>query len=44
MHNSGLSDYEVENKVNDSISFNNFCGLTIEQVAPDRITLSCLRN
>lgn len=26
----GLSDYEVEDRVNDSISFGCFCGLTIE--------------
>ncbi|HEY9222067.1 MAG TPA: transposase [Lutibacter sp.] len=28
----GLSDYEVEDRVNDSISFSYFCGLTIDQV------------
>ncbi|MFT5737184.1 MAG: IS5 family transposase, partial [Maribacter sp.] len=31
----GLSDYEVEDGVNDSISFSYFCGLHIDQVAPD---------
>ena len=29
-----LSDYEVENRVNDSISFGYFCGLTIDSIAP----------
>ena len=40
----GLSDYEVEDRVNDSISFSYFCGLTIEQVAPDHSTLSRFRT
>lgn len=40
----GLSDYEVEDRVNDSISFGYFCGLTIEQVAPDHSTLSRFRS
>lgn len=40
----GLSDYEVEDRVNDSISFGYFCGLTIEQVAPDHSTLSRFRT
>lgn len=35
----GLSDYEVEDRVNDSISFGYFCGLTIDQVSPDHSTL-----
>jgi IS5 family transposase len=39
----GLSDYEVEDRVNDSISFGYFCGLTIEQVAPDHSTVSRFR-
>ncbi|VAW12051.1 Mobile element protein [hydrothermal vent metagenome] len=30
-----LSDYEVEDRINDSLSFSYFCGMTIEQVAPD---------
>lgn len=34
----GLSDYEVEDRVNDSISFGYFCGLTIDNVAPDHST------
>lgn len=40
----GLSDYEVEDRVNDSISFGYFCGLTIEQVAPDHSTISRFRS
>lgn len=40
----GLSDYEVEDRVNDSISFSYFCGLTIDQVAPDHSTLSRFRS
>lgn len=40
----GLSDYEVEDRVNDSISFGYFCGLTLDQVAPDHSTLSRFRT
>lgn len=40
----GLSDYEVEDRVNDSISFGYFCGLTIDQVATDHSTLSRFRT
>ena len=40
----GLSDYEVEDRVNDSISFDYFCGPTIDQVSPDHITLSRFRS
>lgn len=40
----GLSDYEVEDRVNDSISFSYFCGLTIDSIAPDHSTLSRFRN
>lgn len=40
----GLSDYEVEDRVNDSISFGYFCGLTIDQVSPDHSTLSRFRT
>lgn len=40
----GLSDYEVEDRINDSISFSKFCGLAIEQVAPDHSTLSRFRS
>ncbi len=40
----GLSDYEVEDRVNDSISFSYFCGMTIEQTAPDHSTVSRFRK
>ena len=40
----GLSDYEVEDRINDSISFSYFCGLTIEQASPDHSTLSRFRS
>ncbi|MFV0248925.1 MAG: transposase [Tenacibaculum sp.] len=36
----GLSDYEVEDRVNNSISFGYFCGLNIDQVSPDHSTFS----
>jgi len=36
----GLSDYEVEDRINDSISFGYFCGLNIDQADPDHSTLS----
>jgi IS5 family transposase len=40
----GLSDYEVEDQVNDSISSGYFCGLNIDQFAPDHSTLSRFRT
>jgi IS5 family transposase len=40
----GLSDYEVEDRLNDSISFSYFCGMHIDQVAPDHSTLSRFRS
>ena len=40
----GLSDYEVEDRINDSISFSYFCGLNIDQVSPDHSTLSRFRS
>ncbi len=40
----GLSDYEVEDRINDSLSFSYFCGLTIEQSSPDHSTLSRFRT
>lgn len=40
----GLSDYEVEDRVNDSISFGYFCDLHIDEVAPDHSTLSRFRS
>jgi IS5 family transposase len=40
----GLSDYEVEDRVNDSISFSRFIGLSIDDKAPDHSTLSRFRT
>ena len=40
----GLSDYEVEDRVNDCISFSYFCGLHINEVSPDHSTLSMCYN
>ena len=40
----GLSDYEVEDRINDSISFSYFCGLHIDQLSPDHSTLSRFRT
>jgi len=40
----GLSDYEVEDRINDSLSFSYFCGLNIEEPAPDHSTLSRFRT
>lgn len=40
----GLSDYEVEDRINDSLSFSYFCDLTIEQTSPDHSTLSRFRT
>jgi len=40
----GLSDYEVEDRINDSISFSYFCGLNIDQASPDHSTLSRFRT
>ena len=40
----GLSDSKVEDRINDSLSFRYFCGMTIEQVAPDPSTLSRFRT
>jgi len=40
----GLSDYEIEDRLNDSISFSKFCGLTMDEVAPDHSTLSRFRT
>lgn len=40
----GLSAYEVEDRVNDSISFGYFCGLNIDQVSPDHSTISRFRT
>jgi IS5 family transposase len=40
----GLSDYEVEDRINDSISFSYFCGMNIDQVSPDHSTISRFRT
>ena len=40
----GLSDYEVEDRVNDSISFSYFCRLHINEISPDHSTLSRFRT
>lgn len=36
----GLSDYEVEERVNDSLSCSYFWGMTLEQATPDHGTIS----
>ncbi len=40
----GLSDYEAEEKVNDSLSFMKFAGLTLEDDVPDHTVLSRFRT
>ncbi len=40
----GLSDYEVEDRVNDSLSFSYFCGLHLSQSSPGHSTLSRFRT
>ena len=35
---------EVEGRINDSLSFSYFCGLCIDEVAPDRSTMSRFRS
>lgn len=40
----GLSDYEAEDRVNDSISFSYFCGMNMDQVAPDHSTFGRFRT
>ncbi len=40
----GLSDYEVEERINDSISFSYFCGISIDEVSPDHSTISRFRT
>lgn len=40
----GLSDYEVEDRVNDSISFMEFVGLTLEDTVPDHSVISRFRT
>jgi IS5 family transposase len=40
----GLSDYEVEDRVNDSISFSRFVGISLDDVVPDHSVLSRFRT
>lgn len=40
----GLSDYELEERVNDSIKFNQFLGLNLEDTVPDHSTISRFRS
>lgn len=40
----GLSDYEVEAQLNDSISFSKFCVLSLDSVSLDHSTLSRIRS
>ncbi len=40
----GLSDYEIENQVNDRISFMNFCGLRFEDAVPDHSVICRFRK
>jgi len=40
----GLSDYEVEERVNDSLSFMQFVGLQLEDEVPDHSVISRFRS
>ncbi len=40
----GLSDYEVEDRVNDSISFSRFVGISLDDSVPDHSVLSRFRS
>lgn len=40
----GLSDYEVEDRVNDSISFSRFVGISLDDPVPDHSVLSRFRT
>lgn len=40
----GLSDYEVEERINDSLSFGKFIGLSSEECSPDHSTISRFRS
>jgi IS5 family transposase len=40
----GLSDYEIEDRLNDSVSFSKFRGLALDNSSPDNSTLSRLRS
>ena len=40
----GLSDYEVEDRINDSISFSRFVGISLDDAVPDHSVLSRFRT
>jgi len=40
----GLSDYEAEDRINDSLSFSNFIGLAFEARSPDHSTICRFRK
>ena len=40
----GLSDGEIEEQVNDRLSFSRFAGLSMDEAVPDSTTLCCFRN
>ncbi len=40
----GLSDYEVEDRVNDSISFSRFVGISLDSPVPDHSVISRFRS
>lgn len=40
----GLSDYEVEDRLNDSLSFGQFVGMSSEESSPDHSTISRFRS
>lgn len=40
----GLSDYEVEDRVNDSISFSSFVGISLDNSVPDHSVISRFRT
>ena len=40
----GLSDYEVEDRVNDSISFSRFVGISLDNLVPDHSVISRFRT
>lgn len=40
----GLSDYEVEDRINDSLSFGKFIGLPVDMPSPDHSTISRFRS
>ncbi|WP_286848208.1 IS5 family transposase, partial [Sphingobacterium sp. UBA7253] len=40
----GLSDYEVEDRINDSISFSRFVGISLDDSVPDHSVISRFRS